>query len=515
MNINNYHYIYYTSKLINDILYRISNIELKLKIFSLTFPNELKENDILSNYSHYLFIQFILIKDFFKENCIYKLEQNQKDFLFKYIAFHLINTDFKLKIEDEEIDLSELKETISNYIIGIFETSEREDNFVYWQIIVNYIDSQKKYDKCSKKVKKYRIGFIFSGDDPIYNIKEDDEEINNILKAKREDIEKSQKLKVKIEKYKEDKKNERINCIKKFFDFEAIKEDIDFILKQFDSNESIDIKDLLILNDKYEYPPFAGKKYEIIDGTFTIPIFNQFCIFYIGEIIYFFFRNEEKININSIFKSLIDNWNNFYILHLYNYLIEINEFNYPFSNEEKEIIRNYFKNTNIQFPKYILIHLEKVFGFDIDLKGFFDEKSIIELLSYRYEFTNKSPKQILILDNISIKFVQGIIDTSLEFETLNLNYIVKKLNIDDDYLLDLCLKNIDIKNSILFYHKKPAPYSLERKTKMYDPGSKNYAHKVYAYAGNPPKYPVNIPEYRLGAEVIRGYVKHVAVPIAS
>ena len=55
----------------------------------------------------------------------------------------------------------------------------------------------------------------------------------------------------------------------------------------------------------------------------------------------------------------------------------------------------------------------------------------------------------------------------------------------------------DIKNSILFYHKKPAPYSLERKTKVYDPGSKNYAHKVYAYAGNPPKYPVNIPEYRL------------------
>ncbi|WP_239649082.1 hypothetical protein [Brachyspira hyodysenteriae] len=448
MNINNYDYLYYTVASIKNILSKISNIQLKLKIFSYTFPNFLK--DIQTNNSYYLFIHFILIKEFYKEDYISKLESNQKDFLFKYIAFHFVDSDFKLKIENEEIDLSELKDAIFNYIIGIFEISEIEDNFVYWQIIRNYIDSQEKYDKCSKKLKKYRIRLIFSSDDPIYNIKESDKEINNTLEMKKEQLRKSKILKYKIEKYKEDKEYEKINCIKRFFDVEYIKKDIEFVLKQFNNNDSIDIKDLLILNDKYEYPPFEGKMEEIIDGTFIIPIFNQFCIFYIGEIIYFFFRNEEKININLLFKSLIDNWSNFYILHLYNYLIEINKFNYPFSNEEKEIIRNYFKNTNIQFPKYILIHLEKVFGFDIDLERFSDEKSIIEILSYTYEFINESPKQIVIFNNPLIKFEQGIIDTSLEFETFDLSYIVKKLNIDKYYMLDLCLKNINIEKSIYF-----------------------------------------------------------------
>lgn len=451
-NINDYNFnsIFYT-KLIPNILDKISNIDFEIKIFSYTFPNWLK--DILSNNSNYLFIQFILIKKLYQNECVEKLEPKQKDFLFKYIAFHLTDTNFTLKIKDEEISLLELRDTISNYIIDVFEISEREDNFLYWQIIRNYIDSQEKYDKCSKKVKKYRIRLIFSSDDPIYNIKEDDKEINNILKAKREYIDKSQKLRAKIDKYKEDKENEKINCIAKFFNFESLKEDIDFILKEFDNEYIVTKIDFFKLDTKYEsiLPNDIDK---IIDDNFTIPIFNPFCIFYIYEIAYFIFRKEEKIDINLISKSLINNWNNLYILHLYNYLIEINEFNYPFSNEEKEIIRNYFKNTDIQFPKYILVHLEKVFGFDIELKRFCDDNSIIELLSYSYNFTNKSPKQIVIFNNALIKFEQGIIDTSLEFETLDLSYIVKKLNIDKYYLLDLCLKNIDIENSINFASAK-------------------------------------------------------------
>ncbi|ADK31470.1 hypothetical protein [Brachyspira pilosicoli] len=451
-NINDYNFnsIFYT-KLISNILDKILDIDFEIEIFSYTFPNWLK--DVLSNSSNYLFIQFILIKKIYKNGCIEKLEPKQKDFLFKYIAFHLIDTDFTLKIKDEEISLLELKDTISSYIIDVFEISEREDNFLYWQIIINYIDSQEKYDKCSKKVKKYRIRLIFSSDDPIYNIKEDDKEINNILEAKREYIDKSQKLRAKIEKYKEDKKNEKINCITKFFNFESIKEDIDFILKEFDNEEIVTKTDFFKLDTKYEsiLPNDIDK---IIDDNFTIPIFNPFCIFYIYEISYFIFRKEEKIDINLISKTLINNWNNFYILHLYNYLIEINEFNYPFSNEEKEIIRNYFKNTDIQFPKYILVYLEKVFGFDIDLKRFCDDNSIIELLSYPYKFTNKSPMQIVIFNDALIKFEQGIIDTSLEFETLDLSYIVKKLNIDKYHLLDLCLKNIDMEDSINFASAK-------------------------------------------------------------
>lgn len=451
-NINDYNFnsIFYTKSIL-DILDKISNIDFEIKIFSYTFPNWLK--DVLSNSSNYLFIQFILIKKIYKNGCIEKLEPKQKDFLFQYIAFHFTDTDFTLKIKDEEISLLELKDTISSYIIDVFEISEKEDNFLYWQIIRNYIDSQEKYDKCSKKVKKYRIRLIFSSDDPIYNIREDDKEINNILKAKREYIDKSQKLRAKIEKYKEDKKNEKINCITKFFNFESIKEDIVFILKEFGNEDIVSKIDFLKLNTKYESILFDNID-KIIDDNFTIPIFNPFCIYYIYEIAYFIFRKEEKIDISLISKSLIDNWNNFYVLHLYNYLIEINEFNYPFSNKEKEIIRNYFKNTDIQFPKYILLHLEKVFGFDIDLKKFCDDNSIIELLSYPYKFTNKSPKQIIIFNNALIKFEQGIIDTSLEFETLDLSYIVKKLNIDKYYLLDLCLKNIDIENSINFASAK-------------------------------------------------------------
>ena len=340
-NINNYDLdSVISTKLILNILDKINDIDFEIKIFSYTFPNWLK--DILSNNcSYYLFIQFILIKRLHQKGCTEELEPNQKDFLFKYIAFHLINTDFKLKIEDEEIDLSKLKETISNYIIEIFEVYEREDSFLYSQIIINYIDSQEKYNKCSKKVKKYRISLILSSDDPIYNIKEDDEEINNILKAKQENIEKSQKLRYKIEKYKEDKENEKINCIKKFFNFEAIKEDMGFILKQFDNKYFITEMDFYKLNSKYEYLSFDDKN-KIIDDSFSIPIFNPFCIFYIDEIFNFDFRYKGKVNIDIIYKSLIDNWNNFYILHLYNYLIKINKFNYPFSAEEKEIIINYF-----------------------------------------------------------------------------------------------------------------------------------------------------------------------------
>lgn len=449
-NINNYDIDSVISiKLILNILDKINDIDFEIKIFSYTFPNWLK--DILSNnYSYYLFIQFMLIKKIHQKGCIEKLEPKQKDFLFKYIAFHLINTDFKLKIEDEEIDLSKLKKTISNYIIDIFEVYEGEDSFLYSQIIINYIDSQEKYDKCSKKVKKYRISLILSSDDPIYNIKEDDEEINNILKVKQENIEKLQKLRYKIEKYKEDKENEKINCIKKFFNFEAIKEDIGFILKQFDNKCIITEMDFYKLNNKYEYLSFDDKN-KIIDDSFSIPIFNPFCIFYIYEIFNFDFLYQEEVDLNIVYKYLIDNWNNFYILHLYNYLIAIRKYDYNFSNEEKEIIRNYFKNINIQFPKYILLHLEKVFGFDIDLKRFIDDKSIIELLSYPYYFIKECPCQILISDRISIKYPVGRPSyVDLEFETFNFNSIIKKLNIDKYYLLDLCIKHIDIENAINF-----------------------------------------------------------------
>lgn len=196
-------------------------MQLKLKIFSYTFPNFLK--DVETNNSYYLFIQFILIKEFYKENYISKLESNQKDFLFKYIAFHFIDNDFKLKIENEEIDLLELKDTISNYIIGIFETYEIEDNFLYWQIIVKYIDSQERYNKCSKKLKKYRISLILSSNDPIYNIKESDKEINSTLEMKKEQLRRAKLLKYKIEKYKEDKENEKINCIKNFLMLNLLK----------------------------------------------------------------------------------------------------------------------------------------------------------------------------------------------------------------------------------------------------------------------------------------------------
>ena len=447
-NINDYNlYSFIYTKLILNILDKINDVDFEIEIFYYTFPNWLK--DVLSNSSDYLFIQFILIKKLHQKGCTEKLDINQKDFIFKYIAFHLTDTNFKLKIKDEEIDLYELKDTIFNYIIGIFEISEREDNFVYWQIIRNYIDSQDKYNKCPKKLKKYRISLILSSNDPIYNIKEDDKEINNILKAKQEDIEKSQKLRYKIEKYKEDKENEKINCIKKFFDFEAIKEDMGFILKEFDNNIIIKT-DFYKLNSKYEYLSFDNKN-KIIDDSFTIPIFNPFCIFYIYESFDFDFHYKEEVDLNIVYKHLIDNWSNFYILHLYNYLIAISKYDYNFSNEEKEIIRNYFNNINIQFPKYILLHLEKVFGFDIDLKRFIDDKSIIELLSYPYDFLKDFPSQIFISDCIAIKLPVGrLINTDLEFETLDFNPIIKKLNIDKCYILDLCIKHIDIENAINF-----------------------------------------------------------------
>ncbi|CRF32781.1 hypothetical protein BRSU_1020 [Brachyspira suanatina] len=222
-----------------------------------------------------------------------------------------------------------------------------------------------------------------------------------------------------------------------------------FILKEFDNNIIIKT-DFYKLNSKYEYLSFDNKN-KIIDDSFTIPIFNPFCIFYIYESFDFDFHYKEEVDLNIVYKHLIDNWSNFYILHLYNYLIAISKYDYNFSNEEKEIIRNYFKNINIQFPKYILLHLEKVFGFNIDLKRFIDDKSIIELLSYPYDFLKDFPSQIFVSDRIAIKLPVGrLINTDLEFETLDFNPIIKKLNIDKYYILDLFIKHIDIENAINF-----------------------------------------------------------------
>lgn len=433
-------------KIIVNIIKRIDSIDLLLEIFNNTF---IKKDNIFSMGKESSFTALVVASRILELD-ISAIEMiEEKDTFFHFLISVISMGNFKVKVFEEEIDFSFIKDILFNYLLETFNCNN-DSSDLYGFFIYNYVKTEDIYKLCTKEVKKCRILLSDSIDDFVFKIEEDDEEIKKCLIKQKKEIQKNQLVEQKIEENKA--KYESIDFIKKFFNKKEIKKDIEEIKKEFNNEDIIRKDELYSLRQKYDYYHLKEKK--VIDENFNIPVFNPFCIFYLEEWAFFYCNEDKTLDIKLIFDTLIENWNKYYILHLYNYLIDIKKYDYSFSPKEREEINNYFVNIDFNFPKYILVHLDSIFGFEIDLSKLLDDKAIIEILSYDYSFFRPSPRQVLIANCVSEKYLGDIIIITLEVESFDFTNIIKKFNKEKNYIFELCLENINIKdiNKIKSYY---------------------------------------------------------------
>ncbi|WP_157159627.1 hypothetical protein [Brachyspira pilosicoli] len=459
-NIENRDFMYLTDislyyNMLNKIVDKINNINFLADIFNDYFPAE--KSIYIVTYRE-LLVQFIISKkciDINNGSIDNIFSEEYKNYLLIYIGYiynsyrYKNQQDLIINIDDYsklEIDLTYLLKEVKKYIAKLSTTDDfprREDYIWSKRLFKEYVNSIEIYSTCSESAKQFRIELINSENDPIFRIKDNNKELLKKIKYNLSNEIKAKKKKEEIDKKQEE---EKINCINKFFSLDDIKNDFRKIIEQFSEtilkkiNFSITINDI---NDPYMYSNIE----EYLNKT--IDILNPFLISYIRDISFYFYK--DKINLEEIFDNVINNWNEYYILHLYNYLISIKKYDYNFSDKKKEEIINYFHNKKIKFPKYVLMHAEKVFGFDLKLKDLFDDDTVIEILNTDYIFIQfDMPEKVLVYKNIYLYPKMGVINTNLNFEKRDFSIFFNTYGINIENIFNKCLSIIDIKKSILF-----------------------------------------------------------------
>ncbi|MEI0611871.1 hypothetical protein [Brachyspira pilosicoli] len=436
--------------IINKLINKINDIKFLSDIFNDYFPVD--KNIYIITYRE-LLVQFITSKkcvDINEGSIDNVFNEELKNYLLIYVGYiynsYQYNNQegFVINLDDYsglKIDLTYLLKEVKKYISILSKTDGFPRKFDYiWskRLFKEYVNSIAVYNTCSKSAKKFRIELIDSENDPLFNIKDDNEELLKKIKYNLSNEAEAKKKKEKIDKEQE---KEKLNCIDKFFSLYDIRKDFIKIIEQFDENILKSGEFSLKIDNRNEFWRYSNIE-EYLNKN--IDILNPFLISYIKNISFYFYKN--KIDLQEIFYNVINNWNKYYILHLYNYLISIKKYDYNFHIDKKKEIINYFHNKEIKFPKYVLIHVEKVFGFDLKLKDLFDDNTIIDILKTNYSFIQfNEPKEILIYKNITvypeINYVIEEIDFSSFFKTYNINTY---------NILNKALSNIDMKNAALF-----------------------------------------------------------------
>lgn len=451
--------------IIKDIITKIKNEDILLSIFNDFFP---KINYSSANVT-YFYIQFIILEK--EKNIIDKIEIEKKEILFQFVMSNLNINELKIKIphslNEQEIDLNFLEPEIKQYVLDISKENIEFYKFdlIFRNAFIKYIDSQEIYDRCSKEAKKYRIYLVTSKDDHIYNIKESDEELLEIIKNHHNYL----ICRDKYNDYKKDCEEEKVNCIKNFFSKNEIERDIDVLKSEFKNKEYISKKEFYLLYRRY------SDYYENIDEYLKkdFIILNPFLISYIRDL--FYFSKKESLHLNNILSCLIKNWDKFYILHLYNYLITIDKYDYNFSSDEKDIIIKYFENINFEFPYYILLHLKNVFGFEININNFFSNKDIIlKLINYDRKLLKVKNKIYILFNNVLEIPYEGIYCNNLDDNIIDESIINL---IKGHMVLEQILDMVKINN---LYHNNEEYNVFLFAINMYDQSeNKNkYDHKV-------------------------------------
>lgn len=436
--------------IINKLINKINDIKFLSDIFNDYFPENKDFRTIV--YREFL-LQFIVLKkciDINNGSIDNIFNEEFKNYLLIYVGYiynsyqynnqegFVINLDNYL---DLKIDLTYLLKEVKKYISILSKTYDfpsGEDYFWSKRLFKEYVNSIAVYNTCSESAKKFRIELIDSEDDPLFNISDDNAELLKEIKYNLSNEVKAKKKKEEIDKEQE---REKLNCIDKFFSLDDIRKDFIKIIGQFSENILKSGEFSLNIDNRNEFWMYNNIE-EYLNKD--IDILNPFLISYIKDISFYFHKN--KIDLQEIFYSVINNWNKYYILHLYNYLISIKKYDYNFHIDKKKEIINYFHNKEIKFPKYVLIHAEKVFGFDLKLKDLFDDNTIIDILKTNYSFIQfNEPKEILIYKNIMAYPEINYIIEEIDFSSL-----FKIYNINTYNILNKALSSINIKDAALF-----------------------------------------------------------------
>ena len=438
-NSEGYDYIYYNGIL--TIIEKIQDEDFLKSIFYDFFP----DNSKIYTIAKYFALQFIIIDrvNNLKINIDRFLDTDDRKYLFiKHIGYLYNNyLDENLTINlnhDIKLECKYLLNILKKYICKVSKTNEftYEKNYLWAsKIFREYINTEEIYNSCSEEAQKFRLKLIINENDPLYTIAP--KEIKKELKELKNIEEKRIKIKTLNEE-------EKINCIKYFFNKEKILKDLKKIKEYFNDNskiKSIDFYKGISNINRFSY------EYRDNFVNSDIVILNPFLISYIMDYLSIF-KNE--VDLDKIYSEIDNNWNKCYVFHLYNYLIYIKKYDYNFSNNEKKKIKSYFKSLKIYYPKFILWNVNKVFGFDLKLNYLIDDNIVLELLKTNYMFLiNDNPKKVFIFNGVRELYESGIINTNLEFESKDFSLFFKRYNINNiENIFNICLEKIDISKSI-------------------------------------------------------------------
>ncbi|MGL5721271.1 MAG: hypothetical protein ACRCY4_02565 [Brevinema sp.] len=277
-----------------------------------------------------------------------------------------------------------------------------------------------------------------------------DEERSRVLQWN-EEAKNIQNKKEERQRLRKEKEN---SCINDFFD-----KDTDFIKQESEKIKEYFGKPDVTHKDIYDYmheTSFIVEPDKIL--TQNLPILNSFLIFHLYNI-YYVLRdsntNEETVNLEDIFGKVLENWNNYWGLYLYNYLIALKKFDFPFTPDQKEKLISYFEKLQDDFsvPAYIYWHLNHVFGIIPKLV----ENTALKLLKmdYRYLSTD-NPTSVLIHNEIYYDPKQGLLFPNVvDYEKKDFSTFIEDNDLDKLDLFDKLLQDLSIEDSCFYYY---SPY---------------------------------------------------------
>ena len=371
------------------IINKIEDLELLKEFLNRFFP----EKQESYNYHHEQFDIIFLITDRLKqlnigiEDILHSyLNNDQKEELLKYIGYqyhNYIDKPLEIDIASNKINIDYLKQPLHDYILKLSSDPNFEFNWantIHWctYIFKDLINTPELYYNCSDSAKELYNSLVDNEKDALWQFIPQERK-DQVL----EHSEKGKRIQDKKEQIVELRKNKKIACVNDFFD-----KGIDFIKDEFNQIKEYFGKSLITHNDIYSYKNNNDfVTWSEIDEFLKkdIVILNAFLIQHLYDM-YYFLREDQnvdyEINIDDIFEKLSNNWEQYWGLYLYNYLINIKEYNFKFTPEQKEKLRVYF--TTLQddktIPIYVYWYLEKLFHSSITLT----EHTIIQLFKMNY-----------------------------------------------------------------------------------------------------------------------------------
>lgn len=264
------------------------------------------------------------------------LKLHQYNLIINYLALY-VEKDNKIIIKnilDENIDLSIYWDLVREKFLEYCSTKTFDLYFFnrYRNILQLLNPTKEEFKNFPKQTKNIFYWYIIK--------KGDNKELYPLIpEGVKKAMETDKRYKEKIEEEKRLFQKERIECIHKFFDKNKIIEDISNIIDVL--GDKTTFYDLSSYNGEFYKDKYENKE-KYLEETERI-IINPFIIDYFLIISRFLCKD---ISMNKVKEYVDKYWDKHWGIQLYNYLKRHIDIKANFSEEEKNKIKNYFKNSN-------------------------------------------------------------------------------------------------------------------------------------------------------------------------